>query len=43
MYAGACMYVYIYIYIYIGIDMKMYKGMGGCNDCYKKLNCGMRK
>ena len=39
MYAGAC--IYIYVYIFLGIDTKMYKGMGGCNDCYKKLNRGM--
>ena len=40
-YAGACMYVCVYIYIYtlLGIDTKMYKGMGKCNSCYKKLNC----
>ena len=37
-----CMHIHMYIYIFVGIETKMYKGMGGCNDCYKKVNCGMR-
>ena len=36
--ACACMYVYIYIYRLLGFDTKIYKGMGKCSSCYRKLN-----